>query len=148
MHFEHSWSMAVPTKGLSFRLAAVLVLAVTQTTVVERASARVGGAGGSSGGHAVGSHVGHFVASNHFDHPRFGHRLRKNPFFVSPFGWGWDWPYADYGSAPNATATSIVAYPPPLWSAHARDDCRWNEDTFNVPSSAGGTLPIQVVSCR
>ncbi len=142
------------TKGLSFRLAALLVLAVTQTAVVEHASARGGaGGGGWVGGHVLGGHVlgGHGdrgAEANRFSHPQFGHRLRRNPLFVAPFGWGWDWPYPDYGAAPSPTATSIVAYPPPLWSAHARDDCRWNEDTFNVPSSTGGSRPIQVVSCR
>lgn len=146
----------MPSKGLSLRLAAVLVLVVTQTAVVERAFAR-GGAGGGSwgghvsgnvGGHALGGHGDRGAEANHFPRPQFGRRLRRNPFFVAPFGWDWGWPYADYGGAPTANATSIVAYPPPLWSAHARDACRWNEDTFNVPSSAGGTRPIEVVSCR
>jgi hypothetical protein len=32
--------------------------------------------------------------------------------------------------------------------AIAAGPCHWNEDTFTVPSSAGGNRPVQVVTCR
>lgn len=132
----------MPTKGLrkSFRLAVALVLAATLTLTAEHAFARGGAVGGKSGGH--------FIGGSHFGRAHFGLRLRRNPAFIAPYGWGWDWPYLDYGEAPSAAATSIVAYPPPLLSAHAADNCRWNSDTFNVPSSAGGKRAVEVVSCR
>lgn len=143
----------MPSRTL--RLAAALVLALTQSAIVERACARSGAAASGSGGHSSGGHdVGgrgigsHIGEAGHFAHSRFGHRLRRNPFFGAPFGWGWDWPYADYGEAPSAAATSIVAYPPPLWSGYRADTCRWNDDTFTVPSSAGGKRAVEVVSCR
>jgi hypothetical protein len=123
----------VPSKAL--RWAAVLVLAASQTAIGGRAFARSGM-----------SHGGHFVASSHFGHHRFDHRLRKRLVLIAPYGWNWP---NDYGEVPSAGYgnTTIVAYPPPLSTARATD-CRWNEDTFTVPSSAGGTSPIKVVSCR
>ena len=132
-------SDSVPSKAL--RLAAVLILAASQTAIAERTFAR----GGSSGV----SH-GHVVGGSHFPHGHFGHRLRRNPVFIAPYGWGWDWPYADYNGVPSAGSgnTTIVAYPPPLSSGRASNDCHWNEDTFTVPSSAGGTRPVQVMNCR
>jgi hypothetical protein len=30
----------------------------------------------------------------------------------------------------------------------AAGPCNWNQQTFTVPSSAGGTRPIEVVSCH
>jgi len=133
----------VPSK--TARLTAVLILAASQTGVGERALARAGSSGAMSGG-------SHFVTGGHFARGHFGHRLRKNPVFVAPYGWGWgwDWPYADYGETPSAANgnTTIVAYPPPLSADHAADNCRWNAESFTVPASAGGTRPVQVVSCR
>jgi hypothetical protein len=131
----------VPSKAL--RLTAVLILAGSQATIAQHALARAGT--GMSGG-------SHFVAAGHFARGHFGHRLRKNPVFVGPFGWGWgwDWPYAGYGEAPSAASgnTTIVAYPPPLAAAHAANNCRWDAQTFTVPASAGGTRPVEVMSCR
>jgi hypothetical protein len=128
----------VQSKALRF--TAVLILAASQTAIAERALARTGGSGMSGGSH--------FVATGHFAHVRFGHRLRKNPVFSGPYGWGWDWPYADYGEAPPYGNTTIVAYPPPLAAAHAANNCRWDAQTFTVPASAGGTRPVEVMSCR
>jgi hypothetical protein len=129
----------VPSKIL--RLAAVVILAASQMVIAERAFAR----GGTSSGM---SRAGHFVASHHFGHDRFSHRLRRSPVFIAPYGW--DWPYADYGDVPSAGNgnTTIVAYPAAVSSGRATDDCRWNEETFTVQSSAGGTRPIQVGTCR
>ncbi len=133
----------VPRPGLPstiFRLATVLILTASQIAIAERALAR----GGTSGV----SH-GHFVGGGHFHNPHFGHRLHRKPVFIAPYGWGWDWPYADYNEAPSAAYnTTIVAYPPPLTSGRAADNCRWGEETFTVPSSAGGTSPVKVMSCR
>lgn len=120
-----------------FRLAAVLILAASQVALGECAFAR----GGSSGV----SH-GHFVGSSHFSHGRFGHRFRRKPIFIAPYGW--DWPYADYEAPSAGYNTTIVAYPPPLNSGRAADNCHWDEETFTVPSSAGGTSPVKVMSCR
>ena len=135
--------------GKAVRLAAVLILAASQTGITERALARAAGGGAmSGGGHSVGT--GHFAAGRNFARGRFAHRLRKNPVFFGAYGWGWDWPYADYGDTSGAAYgnTTIVAYPPPLSAAHAADNCRWNAESFTVPASAGGTRPVQVVSCR
>jgi hypothetical protein len=136
----------VPSKAV--RMAAVLILAASQIGIGERALARVSGGAMSGGSHSVGT--GHFDARGHFARGRFGHRLRKNPVFLGGWGWGWDWPYADYGDTSGAAYgnTTIVAYPPPLSAAHASDNCRWNAESFTVPASAGGTRPVQVVSCR
>lgn len=120
------------------RLAAVLILTASQMAIGECAFAR---SGGGSGGM---SH-GHFVGSGHLPHSHFGHRLRRRPVLIAPYGW--DWPYADYNDVPSAN-TTIVAYPPPVSSGRATADCHWNAETFTVPSSAGGTRPIQVMSCR
>jgi hypothetical protein len=125
----------VPSKAL--RWVAVLALAASQTAIGEHAFARSGSGMSSSR---------HFVASHHFGHERFGHRFHRRPLFVAPYGW--DWPYADYGEVPSNENTTIVTYPPPVSTARAADNCRWNEETFTVPSSAGGTRPIQVMSCR
>ena len=62
----------MPSKAL--RLAAVLILAASQTAIAERTFAR----GGSSGV----SH-GHVVGGSHFPHGHFGHRLRRNPVFIA-----------------------------------------------------------------
>lgn len=67
----------MPSKAL--RLAAVLILAASQTAIAERTFAR-GGSSGMSHGHVVGG--------SHFPHGHFGHRLRRNPVFIAPYGWG------------------------------------------------------------
>jgi hypothetical protein len=125
----------VPSKAL--RLAAVVILTASQMAIGECAFAR--GSSGMSHSHFVGSH---------FRHGHFAHRLRRNPVLIVPYGWGWDWPYADYSDVPSAGNTTVVAYPPPVPSTRATGDCHWNDETFTVPTSAGGTRPIQVVTCR
>jgi len=104
-----------------------LILVGSQTTVAQRALARGGSGGAMSGGI-------HFGANGHFARAHFGHRLRKNPIFLGAYGWGWDWPYADYGETPAGYGnTTIVAFPPPLTAVHAADNCRWNAESFTVP---------------
>jgi hypothetical protein len=111
------------------------------------AIARGGGGGGgmSGGGHSGhGGFGGHF--SHHFDH--FGHRFQRNQVFLG--GWGLGWPYGDTGYG----NTTVVAFPQAVPEAAnvtgsiSSGPCHWNQETFTVPSSAGGTRPIQVVSCQ
>jgi hypothetical protein len=119
----------------ALRLAAVVILTASQMAIGERAFARSGGGVSHS----------HFVGSSHFSHGHFGHRFRRHPILIAPYGW--DWPDADYSDVPSAN-TTIVAYPPAVSSGRTTGDCHWSEETFTVPSSAGGTRPIHVVSCR
>ena len=119
----------------------VLLMAIAALGVSSAAMAR--GGGGSSGGHS--HHGGHFV-SHHGGH--FAHPFQRNQVLLG--GWGWGGPYGEGGYSNN---TFVAAYPQPLSAAEAtgsiaRAPCHWNEDTFSVPSSAGGKRPITIVSCR
>jgi hypothetical protein len=65
------------------------------------------------------------------------------------WGWGWGWGsgYGDNGYG----NTTVVAFPqaiPQAANVTGSTPCHWNEDTFSVPSPAGGNRPVQVVSCR
>jgi len=111
------------------------------------AIARGGGGGMSGGGHSGhGDFGGHF--SHHFDH--FGHRFQRNQVLLGGWDWGWGWPYGDTGYG----NTTVVAFPQAVPQAAnvtgstSSGPCHWNQETFTVPSSAGGTSPIQVVSCQ
>jgi hypothetical protein len=112
-------------------LIAVAVMGVSSTAMAKRA----GGGGGGMGMHGHG-HMGHH------------HHFRNNPFLFG--GWGWGWPYGDSGYG----NTTVVAFPQATPQAAnvtgsiAATPCHFNEDTYNVPSSNGGTRPVQVVSCR
>src|SRR5262249_13955852 len=99
------------------------------------------------GGGSVGMSHGHFVSGSHFPHGRFVRHFGKRPVFFAPYGW--DWPYASYSEVPSAgyVNTTVVAYPTAMSSGRT-SDCRWNEETFNAPSSAGGKRPVQVMTCR
>lgn len=125
----------------ALRLAAVLVLAANQTIVTEHALARGGGGGGaglSSGGHS--GHIGHF------NHPFPRNHFLRNRAVLG--GWGWGWPYSDEGYS-NTTVVFPQAIPQAVSvTGTTATPCHWNEDTFSVPSSAGGTRPVQVVTCR
>jgi hypothetical protein len=96
-----------------------------------------GGGGGSMGMHGHG-HMGH----HH-------HHFRNNPFLFGGWGWGG---YGDSGY----TNTTVVVSPPPVSRFPAADvtgsiatmPCHWNTEAFTVPSSGGGTQPVQVVGCR
>jgi hypothetical protein len=106
--------------------------------------------GGGGGGHGGMSMHGHFV--RHFDHRfRFFNRFNRNPFLFGG-GWAWDWGLGGYGDNGNNT-TVVVSQPPvsrfPVAGVSTpATPCRWNAETFNVPSSAGGKQPVEVVSCR
>jgi hypothetical protein len=98
-----------------------------------------GGGGGGSMGHGGISH-GHF--GHHF------HRFLRNQVFFGD-GWGWG-PYS--GDGANTTVfvqQSVPRFPVAgATSSVAATPCHWNAETFTVPSSNGGTGPVQVVSCR
>ena len=111
----------------------VMLMAIAALGVSSAAMARDGGRSG--GGHS--RHGGHFA-----------HPFRRNQVLLG--GWGWGGPYGEGGYSNN---TIVAAYPQPLSTAEmngsvARAPCHWNEDTFAVPSSAGGKRPITIVSCR
>jgi hypothetical protein len=97
------------------------------------------------GGKGLGGHVGH----NHFGHNHFDRRFLRNRFFLN--GWGWDWGWALYDNSGYGNST-VVAFPlatPQVANGSvAATPCHWNAETFTVPSSTGGTGPVQVVSCR
>jgi hypothetical protein len=111
-------------------LIAVAILGVSSTAMSKGA----GGGGGSMGMHGHG-HMGHH------------HHFRQNPFLFGGWGWGGWGPYGEGN-------TTVVAFPQAtpraaeVTGSTTTTPCRWNEDTFTVPSSAGGTRPITVASCR
>src|SRR5690349_5337217 len=105
-----------------------------------------GGGGGGGGGSSAGSHGGH----GHFGHfGHFGHRFQRNPVFFGD-GWGWG-PYSGNGANTNILVSQQPLSPFPaadINGSFTPSPCRWNEQTFTVPSSGGGTRPVQVVSCH
>jgi hypothetical protein len=123
-----------------------------------------GGGGGGGGGHGGGgwSHGGmsihgnahfgpHFRFVNRFNRKILFNRFNRNPFLFGG-GWGWDWGLGGYGDNGNNT-TVVVSQPPvsrfPVAGVSTpATPCRWNAETFNVPSSEGGKRPVEVVSCR
>jgi hypothetical protein len=114
----------MPNKSL------IVLMAIAALGVSSAAMARDGRGSGAS--HS--RHGGHFA-----------HRFQRNQILLG--GWGWGGPYDEGGYSSN---TIVAAYPQPVSAAHvvARATCHWNEDTFSVPSSAGGKQPITIVSCR
>jgi hypothetical protein len=116
----------------------VVLIAVAVMGVSSTAMAKGSGGGGGMAMHSHGHGHGHFV-----------HHIRRNPVFLG--GWGWGWPYYDSGYGNN---TVVVAYPQATPQAAnvtgsiAATPCRWNAETFTVPSSGGANRPVEVVSCR
>jgi hypothetical protein len=128
-------------------LTAITVLAISSTAMARGGG---GGGGGGKGGSGAGHFHGHF--GNHF---RFGNRFRfdnrflKNQALLNGWGWGWGWGgYGDNGYG----NTTIVAFPqavPQLATGSTSSGpCHWNDNTVTVPSSAGGTRQVSVVSCQ
>ena len=128
-------------------LVAVALMGVSSAVIARGGG---GGGGGGHGGHggggghgSFGGHVGH-----HFG--QFGHRFLRNQAVLGGWGWGLGWGYGDNGYG----NTTVVAFPQATPQAAnvtgsiATGPCHWNADTFNVPSAAGGTRPVQVVTCR
>jgi hypothetical protein len=129
----------------------VVLIAVAMMGVGSAAMARSGGGGGGKGGMSM-------HGQGHFDHRQFDNRFRfvnrfnKNPLFLSGWGWG-DWGWGGYGDSGYGGNTTVVAFPQAIPQAadvtgSVSGPCNWNQQTFNVPSSAGGTRPVQVVSCH
>jgi hypothetical protein len=113
-----------------------LIIAVGIIGASSSAMARGGGGGGGSGG-------------AHGGHGHFGHNFRKNQVF---FGGGWGWgPYSGDGANTTVLVSQQPLSPFPaadITGSFTPSPCRWNEQTFTVPSSGGGTRPVQVVSCH
>jgi hypothetical protein len=112
------------------------------------ALARSGGGGGGSGmGHGAGMGHGSGIGHGHFGRRFFPRFLRNQVFFGDGWGWGWSPGYGGdtnvlvQQSVPRFSAADVTASNPVT-------RCRWNAETFNVPSSAGGKRPVEVVSCR
>jgi hypothetical protein len=123
----------------------VVLIAIVILGVSSAAMAKGSGGGGGGKGSSGGSHIGH----NHFGHNHFDRRFLRNRFFLN--GWGWDWGWAPYDNSGYGNST-VVAFPlatPQVANGSvAATPCHWNAETFTVPSSTGGTGPVQVVSCR
>lgn len=123
----------------------VVLIAIAILGVSSAAMAKGSGGGGGGKGSSGGGHVGH----NHFGHNHFDRRFLRNRFFLN--GWGWDWGWALYDNSGYGNST-VVAFPlatPQVANGSvAATPCHWNAETFTVPSSTGGTGPVQVVSCR
>ena len=117
-------------------LVAVSVMAASSTAMAR------GGGGGGGGKGGSGGHAGHTL----LDRPHFDHRFQRNQFLLG--GWGLGWPYGEGGYS----NTNVVVYPQarPQFAdgSVAATPCRWNAETFTVPSSGGGNREIEVVSCR
>jgi hypothetical protein len=132
-------------------LSAVAVLGVSSTAMAK------GGGGGGGGGKGGSSHGGMSMhGRGHFDHHHFDNRFRfvkhfnRNLFLLGGWGWGLGGGYGDSGYG----STTVVAFPQAAPQAAnvtgsvAAGPCHWNEGTFKVPSSTGGSQPVSVVSCR
>ena len=119
----------------------VVVVAVMGVSLAAMAKGGGGGGGGSHGGmHGVHGH-------GHFDH-RFARRFFDRGLFNNFNGWGWGG-YGDSGYGGNNT---VLVFPQAIPQAATGSvdpaPCNWKQQDFSVPSSAGGTRPVQVVSCH
>ena len=128
-------------------LAAVIALAISSA-----AMAKGGGGGGGSGS----SHGG-MAMHGHFDSRHFDRRFVKNRFVKNLFlrnqallnGWGWGWGgYGDNGYGNTTIVTFPQAVPQVATGSTSSGPCHWNDNTFTVPSSAGGTSQVSVVTCQ
>ena len=125
----------------------IVLIAAAIVGVSSTAIAKGGGGKGGGGGHFHGHFHNHF----HFDN-----RFLRNQALLNGWGGGWGW--GDYGNNGNSN-TTVVVFPQArpvqakpqaadVTGSIAADPCHFTADTYNVPSSAGGTRPVQVVSCR
>jgi hypothetical protein len=126
----------------------VVLCAVTILGLGSTAMAKGGGGGGGGGGKGGSSHGMH--GHGHFDHGQFHNRFLRNQFLFGG-GWGWDWGLWPYDN-PGGGNTTVVVFPKasPQAATGSVDPapCNWKQQDFAVPSSAGGTRPVQVVTCR
>jgi hypothetical protein len=130
------------------------VLAVVAVMGVSPAAIAKGGGGGGGGGSHGGMHGGmHGMHGHgHFDH-RFARRFFDRGLFNNFNGWGWggDWGGGGYGDSGYGSNTTVVfpqAIPQAATGSVDNSPCSWKQTEFKVPSSAGGTAPVQVVSCH
>ncbi len=125
------------------KIIAVLVVVALAVMGVRVAMAKGGGGGGKGGWSHGGMH-------GHFDHGQFRNRFLRNRFLFGG-GWGWDWGLWPYDNSGGSNTTVVVfpqATPQAATGAVDAAPCNWKQQDFSVPSSAGGTRPVQVVSCR
>jgi hypothetical protein len=122
------------------KILAVLIVVVAVMGVSPAAMAK-GGGGPHGGMHGMHGH-------GHFDH-RFARRFFDRGLFNS-FGWRGDWGgYGDSGYGGNNTVVTFPqATPTGVTGSVAAGPCNWKQQEFTVRSSAGGTRPVQVVSCH
>ncbi len=128
------------------KIIAVLVVVAVAVMGVSSAAMAKGGGGGGKGGWSHGEMHGH----GHFDHGQFRNRFLRNRFLFGG-GWGSDWGLWPYDNSGGSNTTVVVfpqATPQAATGAVDAAPCNWKQQDFSVPSSAGGTRPVQVVSCR
>ena len=131
------------------KILAVLVVVVAAMGASSTAIAKGGGGGGGGHGGMHGVH-GH----GHFDN-RFARRFFNRGLFNNSngfWGWGGDWGWGGYGDSGYGGNNTVVIFPQaiPQVATGSVDPspCSWKQQEFTVPSSAGGTRPVQVVSCH
>jgi len=126
-------------------LIAIAILGVSSAAMAKGSGGGGGGKGSSGGGHVGHNHFGH----NHFGHNHFDRRFLRDRFFLNGWGWDWSWAPCDNSGYGNTTVVAFpLATPQVANGSVAATPCHWNAETFTVPSSTGGTGPVQVVSCR
>lgn len=126
-------------------LAAIITVAVMGVSTA--AMAKGGGGGGGGGGKGgSGGHVGH--AGHAPFHARFDRRFLRNQFLLGGWGWGWGWPYNEGGYSDTNVVVYPQASPHVATGSVATTPCHWNSETFTVPSSGGGSRPVQIVTCQ
>jgi hypothetical protein len=130
------------------KILAVLVVVVAVMGISPAAMAK-GGGGGGGGGKGGWSHGG-MHGHGHFDHGQFRNRFLRNQFlFGGGLGWDWgSWPYDNSGGSNTTVVVFPQATPQAATGSVDPAPCNWKQQDFSVPSSAGGTRPVQVVTCR
>jgi hypothetical protein len=123
-------------------------MAVAALGVSSPAFARGGGMAMHAGGSGMAMH-GH----GHFDHRRFDRRFHfarrfNRNLFLSGWGWGGWGGYGDSGYGNTTVVAFPQAVPKVATGSTSSGPCHWNDNTFTVPSSAGGTRQVSVVSCH
>jgi hypothetical protein len=131
-------------------LTRIITLTVVAALGVSSAAFARGGGGG--GGWSHGGMAMHGHGNNRFVKNRFVKNLfLRNQASLGGWGWGWDWGLGGYGDNGYGN-TTIVAFPQAVpqvaTGSTSSGPCRWKDNTFTVPSSAGGTRPVSVVSCQ
>jgi hypothetical protein len=140
-------------------VAASLALATVTVTTGTSAFARGGGGFGGHFGGGFRDHFGgrfgdHFgagrFAGRHFGR-RFGDGFELYGFGdVAPYYGGYGGPYGNSGGG-NTTVVAIPQANSQAANVTGSVDpapCHWHDETFTVPSSAGGTRPITVTTCQ